>query len=365
MRINIDENIRNMRKQQNMTQEQLAETLGVSIAAVSKWERGIAMPDLSYIIEMADLFGISVDVLVGYQVQSGAAEELEKRIHEFQQKKDFEAASMEAEKALLRYPNDFYIVHRCGEMYHVMGMENGDKQALEKAIELFNRAIPLLSQNTDSNISEVTIRMEMAESLLELGREAEGIEMLKKTNIRGMNAPMIGYTYATSSGFKPEDAAPYLFQAYARCMQMLIETMSGFANMFSREKKYDSALDATLWLIHYLESLKCDVEEVSYVDKLLAMFYAECGYLTGKGGLTESAKAYLDKACKIAVRFDREPTYGVKSLKFCIGETKNATAFDNTGSTAIMAVENMFRKGNSTPEIIQYWEEIKNAATGQ
>lgn len=42
MKILIAENIRNMRKQRGMMQEQLAEALGVSVAAVSKWERGVS-----------------------------------------------------------------------------------------------------------------------------------------------------------------------------------------------------------------------------------------------------------------------------------------------------------------------------------
>lgn len=41
MMLKISENINNLRKENNMTQEQLAEALGVSVAAVSKWERGV------------------------------------------------------------------------------------------------------------------------------------------------------------------------------------------------------------------------------------------------------------------------------------------------------------------------------------
>ena len=40
MKLNLAENICRLRKENNMTQEQLAEALGVSFAAVSKWERG-------------------------------------------------------------------------------------------------------------------------------------------------------------------------------------------------------------------------------------------------------------------------------------------------------------------------------------
>lgn len=53
------------RKKRGLTQEELAEKLGVSSAAVSKWERGISTPELSMVCKMADCFEISVDELLG------------------------------------------------------------------------------------------------------------------------------------------------------------------------------------------------------------------------------------------------------------------------------------------------------------
>ena len=53
------------RKKRGLTQEELAEKLDVSSAAVSKWERGISIPDISMVCKMADCFEISVDELLG------------------------------------------------------------------------------------------------------------------------------------------------------------------------------------------------------------------------------------------------------------------------------------------------------------
>lgn len=66
MSITISENIRYFRKSISMTQEQLAERLEISTGAVSKWERGAAMPELHHITAMAELFGVSTDALIGY-----------------------------------------------------------------------------------------------------------------------------------------------------------------------------------------------------------------------------------------------------------------------------------------------------------
>ena len=57
--------IRRLRKERNLTQEELAEQLGVTFQAVSKWENDNGMPDISQVVPLAHVFGVSTDVLFG------------------------------------------------------------------------------------------------------------------------------------------------------------------------------------------------------------------------------------------------------------------------------------------------------------
>ena len=61
----ISKSIVSNRKKRGLTQEELAEKLDVSSAAISKWERGISTPELSMVCKIADCFEISVDELLG------------------------------------------------------------------------------------------------------------------------------------------------------------------------------------------------------------------------------------------------------------------------------------------------------------
>lgn len=61
----IGERIKYHRKRLGMTQEQLADRIGVSAQAVSKWENNLSCPDISILPELAALFGITVDELLG------------------------------------------------------------------------------------------------------------------------------------------------------------------------------------------------------------------------------------------------------------------------------------------------------------
>jgi len=65
MNLYITENIKRLRLQRGITQEKLAARLNVSAAAVSKWERGETLPDISLIIPLAGAFGVSTDALLG------------------------------------------------------------------------------------------------------------------------------------------------------------------------------------------------------------------------------------------------------------------------------------------------------------
>ena len=58
---NFNERLKKLRKQKDLTQEQLAEYMGVSPQAVSRWETGATCPDISALPLLAALFNITVD----------------------------------------------------------------------------------------------------------------------------------------------------------------------------------------------------------------------------------------------------------------------------------------------------------------
>ena len=62
--IKIGRFIAERRKKASLTQMQLAEKLGITDKAISKWERGIAMPDTSIMLKLCDILGISVNELL-------------------------------------------------------------------------------------------------------------------------------------------------------------------------------------------------------------------------------------------------------------------------------------------------------------
>lgn len=68
MEIKLGEKIKTLRKARSLSQEVLAQTLGVSFQAVSKWETGTTLPDVAMIPAIADFFGVSTDELFDFNL---------------------------------------------------------------------------------------------------------------------------------------------------------------------------------------------------------------------------------------------------------------------------------------------------------
>ncbi len=61
----FSENLKAFRKDRGLSQGRLAEAVGVTQQCVSEWERARIEPTLSYLWKLADLFGVSIDLLCG------------------------------------------------------------------------------------------------------------------------------------------------------------------------------------------------------------------------------------------------------------------------------------------------------------
>ncbi len=81
----VGRKISELRKAKNMTQLELADKMNVSFQAVSNWERGNSMPDISKLPELAEIFGTSIDVILGAKselIESAAEGKLDEYVSE-------------------------------------------------------------------------------------------------------------------------------------------------------------------------------------------------------------------------------------------------------------------------------------------
>lgn len=107
--IRLAENLVTLRKEKKITQEQLADFCGVTKASVSKWETAQALPDILLLPRLAAFFGVSIDELIGYEMQ--LSREQIQRIHE-ELTMDFATKGFDvAMKRCREYVKQYYFCH--------------------------------------------------------------------------------------------------------------------------------------------------------------------------------------------------------------------------------------------------------------
>ncbi|MCL2820650.1 MAG: helix-turn-helix domain-containing protein [Oscillospiraceae bacterium] len=135
----LAENLKIMRKSMDMTQEDVAEVVGVSPQSVSKWERGDTFPDITLLPSLANLYKTSIDNLIGMEKinddKARAKAFLDGQM--LLRDGDSSGAADIFTKALKLYPNDESIMLELALVYAL----DGDPEKLGKAEVLCERII--------------------------------------------------------------------------------------------------------------------------------------------------------------------------------------------------------------------------------
>lgn len=363
MKMALSQNIKALRKAHRMTQESLAETLGVTVGAVYKWESGQSVPDIMLILQMAELFDRSTDALLGYEWKSRNVEHAIARIQAACKEKNYSLASTEAETALTKYPNHFAIVYCAAEMYCEQAQYLQEDTCARKAIELYTHACELLSQNTDESISEVSIMRKVAQLSLCLGDCEEALRILKQYNVCGVNDSMIGMLIANCRQ-APDEAQAYLGRAFSACIEDISSIMIGFLNILVQRKDYRTALDCLTWLRNTLRGVQRK-DMLCYFDKfdcILLKTYAELYCYLGE---TERAKTSFQEALELAKRYDSaDSILGVEL--YTKMKLPSQPRYDEMGQSAMQALCDSLSEANYSdsvpPCILALWEEVRSRA---
>lgn len=138
MKLYISENLKKLRKEKGLTQEQLADRLSVSFQAVSKWECGDGYPDIVLLPSIAQIFGVSLDELVGMQkiCSSEEAEKILAQVDKNESKGLREENVALLREAVKRFPNNYMIAAKLASNLFCTvskGGETNRKRAAEAA----------------------------------------------------------------------------------------------------------------------------------------------------------------------------------------------------------------------------------------
>lgn len=353
MNLKLSDHIRAFRKAHSLTQQQLADALGVTVGAVYKWEANLSAPDLSLLVELADFFDTSVDVLLGYEIKSNKQSATVARLKQFMHDRD-EGGLAEAEKALVRYPNSFEVVYQSAVLYNMFGLSKHDERLTRRSVALLERSVLLIGQNTDPKVSELSIHTEIAIAYMNIGESEKAVELLKKHNPCGINDTLIGQTLASVCD-RPEDAIPYLSMALLHNVEGVTHIVMGYMNVFFKQKKFAAAVDVVGWALSYYDGLRIPGQN-GFFDKLIGILFVYLAAAHLELGHFPEAREALRKAKTEAEGFDRSPAYNADSIRFVfIHEPK--TVYDDIGESAMEGVRIAVRSMDNVT-LSALWEEV-------
>ena len=179
--MSIGEKIKDLRKSKNMTQEALAEVLNVSISAVSQWEIGKTMPDITFIPLLCNVFGVSADELLDIDVSKKKSEiqDIRAEASRYYSRGFVKEGKMLLEKGMSKFPNNFALM--CDYM-HVLELER--RELSKENAHKISETIIWLGEKIVAECEEYDIRASAIQKLCivysDLGKEERAIELANK-----------------------------------------------------------------------------------------------------------------------------------------------------------------------------------------
>ncbi len=179
MNLLIGENIKKLRRERDLTQEEVAAHLGISFQSVSKWERGEGYPDIEMLPTLSNYFGISVDELLG--MSEIAKEEQYNEINRIWKENNKRGLHSEnaalMRQSLKTFPNDaLLLVQLSTSLEKLDGTEEEKLRYLKESIAIQEQ---ILRYGEDSEVRSATL-YNICFAYRKIGEYDKALEQAKK-----------------------------------------------------------------------------------------------------------------------------------------------------------------------------------------
>ncbi len=162
MKLTIGENIKNLRREKNITQEELANIFGVTYQSVSRWENGACYPDMELLPQIADFFGITVDKLLGTDkaVEQKEVEEYLLRFQKAINKGLIYDCIKIAREGVAAYPNNYALLNKLMYALFISGDDDGNIPEWKENMQKNDAEITALGERIMNYCSDQNIRLD-------------------------------------------------------------------------------------------------------------------------------------------------------------------------------------------------------------
>lgn len=358
--MSLGKTIKRLRREHDMTQERLAEILSISPQAVSRWETDLAMPDISLIAPLCNLFGISSDELLGIDITrrqekiTAICNEADK----YSQRGHLAEARKILEEGLSRYPDNLEIVYNLMYLSSWQHTRTGDSNYLKEAIKWGEK---ILAQSTDDFRRHGAIQI-LCYSYRDIGRLDEAVKMAESMPFLSISQEMLLCNiYSGNKGYEAKQhAAVNLLQFLSNGLFFLQTKLDSGENAYT-EEEYAILRDKRIALLN----LFFENGDFGFYHTHLCDSHREQAFYYAREGNNEKALEHLGLAAKHAIKFITSVNEKYTSLVFRGMERGSwATDFsENDAALLLKKIENnVFDTIRETPDFIKIKKELSEYA---
>lgn len=304
MKLNIGENIKHLRREKDMTQEEFAEILGVSCQSVSRWENNTCYPDMELLPTISDVFQVTVDSLLGVSeaVEEARVAEYLSRYQTAVSEGDVCECITIAREGVGEYPNNYVLLNKLMEALFISGDSDGNIAEWKENSEKYDAEITSLGERIMKYCTDESIRAEamwrLAFNHCEMGRKDIGRKIFEKL-------PTTDFCRENAMWYCLEDGEklPYARNQVKIGYQFIL---AGIYEIVSDRLIGDEELPRIFEKKEALDNIILDGEALPE-DWGKARFMCEYAKVLSRLGKAEEALEKLKKAEKYAEEFDNRP----------------------------------------------------------
>ncbi len=286
--MSIGTNIKKLRRECDMTQEQLAEYLGITATAVSQWECDRTAPDISQLPMLAYVLNTTTDELLGVDLMN--AEEEITKIIESQQTHyaagDFGKCAALLREGLKRYPRSYRLMVKLAHNLSCLGGHD------EEVVSLSERVIAECTENDTRDFAFQTLIYQHNN----MGRKSEAIKWAKK-----MSHVWVSQEEMMTTLLEGEERVKAWVDYLKFCSNRVMMGLNDLAknDLFTAEDKIAIAKQSAA----VLEALYPD-GDYHYSACFGQRAYRKMAELYAEQGKAEETLRALEKWCEMSIHFD-------------------------------------------------------------
>ncbi len=356
--IHIGETIKKLRKEKNLTQDELANFLGVSYQSVSKWERCESYPDITLVPSIASFFGVTTDLLLGVNTvdKENRIKAYEEKYEALKIEKRFEEASELMKEAIAEFPDSYrFLANYMHSLLLICSFDDDRVLSVKPEIERVYNVIQNYCTNDHIRVWTKGLMCNFIRKLSDTENSGIDIsalnpileEMPVMRNTRDFMSMML-----YPLGSKERNMA---------CANGLSEMIQLIGEIINRKASCILERDPNI-IEAYLNFVETAMPDGDYGQSsyLVIFNYGYLGVIKHHNGDDEGALECFRKEAEIAVRYEAMPditthtSYLVEGLEF-----NKATAFKGGYDNIAYAIREALEDGYPLSDEFRKKEEFK------